>query len=116
MTPDEQHALYMNALQEAQKHMKSAPETIERFNDIEKKMISIEGKIDTLLLFQEKIDNHLEKLNGKVAKHNDWINLNHKTVTEDVPKLNKQVADNSKKIYAGIVILGLIQFLINKII
>ena len=32
---------------------------------------------------------HLEKLNGKVAKHNEWLNENHKLVEIEVPENTK---------------------------
>ena len=52
---------------------------------------------------------HLKELNSKVAKHNEWINRYDIRVAEEIPKLVDEVKDNSKKIYAGIMILAVIE-------
>lgn len=95
MQPDEQHEAYHAGYEACVKHTSSSPQTLEIFN-------SVDEKLDTII-------NRLDILNGKVAKHNEWIDRYDIRIAEEVPEMKKQVEDNTKKIYAGIAVLGALQ-------
>ena len=57
-----------------------------------------ENKLDKILLGVEtnatntaRIEKHLDKINGSVAKHNEWINRYDIRVAEEVPETKKKV-------------------------
>jgi len=62
--------------------------------------------------FMGKIEAHLDELNGKVAKHNEWINRYDIRVAEEIPKLSEQVSVNTKYIFAGVVLLTTINIVL----
>lgn len=112
MTPDEQHAMYMRAIKEAQAHMKPSPETLERFSKLEIEMVKISGCIEQIAQSTKRIEKYQAIQNSKVAKHQEWISLNNNAVTKDFPGIKEQVSENTKKIYAGVITLIIIQALV----
>lgn len=57
----------------------------------------------------DRIDQHLVNLNGKVAKHSDWINRYDIRVAEEVPKLAEVASSahaNAKSIKTWVTGMG----------
>jgi len=107
MNPDELHNLReeikKSVLDELIAHPTTAPQTLSMIEDL-KTMIK-DG-------FQ-KITDRQDQANHSTAKHNEWINRYDIRVADEIPQVVKQVGDNTKKVYAGIVLLAGLQVVLS---
>lgn len=61
-----------------------------------------------------KIDNHLENLNSKVAKNAEWIGRYDIRIAEEIPSIQKKVDSMNIKLAIGTGIIIAAQFFISK--
>ena len=90
---------YNRGLEAGKEHAIPSPMTVTMFKGVDE-------KLDTII-------DHLATLNGKVAKHSEWINRYDIRIAEEIPDMQTTMEDHSRKIYAGVVLLAALQIAIS---
>jgi len=67
---------------------------------------TVHEKLDTLLEYSIRHDEHLKNLNGTVARHEEDILKIEKEHTESFKELDKRASELEKKVFAVGVVLG----------